>query len=417
MRPKVLIIGGGFGGLECARRLSGSELDVALVDRNNYHLFTPLLYQVASSLLNPSDIAYPIRAALRSSPNVRFRMGEVRGVDLAGRRVRLDGGEELAWDYLVLASGSESFHFGLDSVARRASGLKDLPEAMALRNHVLRCFEEGERENVGEARRAWLTFVIAGGGPTGVEYAGALAELARLVVAKDYPGIAEGEVRVLVVEGLKELFPSFPESLGRHARERLGALGVAVRLGVRVAEAGADEVRLSDGSVVRARTLVWAAGVKAGALASALDAPKSRTGRIEVDEFLRVKGHERAYAIGDAASVVQGGREIPMIATPAIQEGRQAARNILRAAAGLDPVPFLYKDRGMMATIGRNAGVAQVGGATLSGRLGWLAWLVVHLYFLIGFRNRLAVLLGWAWNYLRLDRPIRLIARAGEQKR
>ncbi|MBI3548791.1 MAG: NAD(P)/FAD-dependent oxidoreductase [Elusimicrobia bacterium] len=414
-RPRVVIVGAGFGGLRCARSLSGAPADVLLLDRNNYHLFAPLLYQVASSLLNPSDIAYPIRAVFRDGGNVRFRMAEATGADLDAGRVQLSDGSAVPYDYLVLAAGSETNFFGLQSVGRSAWGMKDLPEALALRNHVLRCFESAAREPSAHARAPWLTFVVAGGGPTGVEYAGALAELVRLVLGRDYPELSAGDVRILLVEGLDRLFPTFPPALGEKARARLESLGVAVRLRARVLDADADRVRLSDGEAVPARTLVWAAGVKAAGLAAALHAPRSRSGRIEVDEFLRVKGRERVYAIGDLASFQQDGREIPMIAAPAMQQARHAAGNIRASLEGRPPAPFHYKDRGMMATIGRNAAVAQIGRLSLAGFAGWIAWLFVHLYFLIGFRNRLVVLLGWAWNYLRHDRPIRLITRAGDR--
>lgn len=413
-RPKAVVIGGGFGGLSCARALAGGTVDVLLLDRNNYHLFTPLLYQVASSLLNPSDIAYPIRAALHSAPNVRFLMAEAAAVDLAGKIVRTTDGSELPYDYLVVAAGSETNFFGLESVGRAACGLKDLPEALALRNHVLRCFEAASREPSEAARAKWLTFIVVGGGPTGVEYAGALSELVRLALRHDYPEIPPSEVRILLVEALKELFPTFPPKLGRDARERLQRLGVDVRLDTRVQDASGDQVKLSTGDVA-AKTLVWAAGVKPARLASGLAAARSRTGRLEVDEFLRLRGQEKAYAIGDIASFLQDGREIPMIASPAMQQARHAAANILRAVAGRPLEPFRYRDPGMMATIGRNAGVASVDGVSLKGFPGWVAWLFVHLYFLIGFRNRIAVLFGWAWNYLRYDRPIRIIARAGDR--
>jgi NADH dehydrogenase len=413
-RPRVIIIGGGFGGLQCARSLAESPVDVLLLDRNNYHLFTPLLYQVASSLLNPSDIAYPIRAALQHAPNVRFLMAEAASVDLAVKVVRTADGAELPYDYIVVAAGSETNFFGLESVGRAACGLKDLPEALALRNHVLRCFEAASREASAAVRSKWLTFIVVGGGPTGVEYAGALSELVRLALRHDYPEIPSGEIRILLVEALKELFPTFLPRFGRDARERLQRLGVDVRLDTRVQGVSGDQVALSTGAV-EAKTLVWAAGVKPARLAAGFASARSRTGRLEVDEYLRLRGQEKAYAIGDIASFLQDGREIPMIATPAMQQARCAAANILLDVAGRPLTPFRYRDPGMMATIGRNAGVAQVDGLSLRGFPGWIAWLFVHLYFLIGFRNRLAVLMGWAWNYLRYDRPIRIIARAGDR--
>jgi NADH dehydrogenase len=410
----VVILGAGFGGLECARRLAGAPVDVLLVDRNNYHLFTPLLYQVASSLLNPSDIAYPVRAVFRGARNVRFRLAEVTAVDEAAGIVATGDGDRLPWDYFVLATGSASHFFGNVGVEAAAHGLKDLPEAMALRNHVLSCFEAAARTADPRERRRCLTFVVVGGGPTGVEYAGALSELARLVLAREYPEIDLGEMRILLVEGRDALLPALGPAAGRHARAELERRGVELRTGVQVASASAEEVTLSDGQAIEARTLVWAAGVRPAAPAAG-GLPRARSGRIETDEFLRVRGRERLFAVGDVAAVVQDGAEIPMLAPPAIQEGRWVAGQILRLEAGRPLQPFRYRDRGVMATIGRHAAVAQIGRLSLRGFPGWVAWLTLHLFLLIGFRNRVVVLLGWAWDYFRYDRPIRLIARAREK--
>lgn len=413
-RPKVVIIGAGFGGLQCARSLEGQPIDVLLLDKNNFHLFTPLLYQVASSLLNPSDIAYPIRAVFRDSPNVRFRMGEVVGVDFKTSKVRLSDGSFVPYDYLVLAAGSRTNYFGIESVSKRAHGLKDLPEALALRNHMLRCFESASKEVQAEKRRSWLSFVIVGAGPTGVEYAGALSELVR-VVQRDYPELDMAEVRIALIEALAQVLPTFPEKLGRKAQAELERRGIHVRLKTRVVEAMPTSVRLHDGTETSARILIWTAGVKPSKLVSRLGLPVWRSGRIEVDDRLRVKGHNAIYAIGDIASFVQDGSEVPMLATPAIQEARHASYNILRDLRGSPPLRFRYRDWGSMATIGRNAAVARLGSWAVSGLFGWLIWLFVHLYFLIGFRNRLVVSIGWAWDYVRFDRPVRLIARAAKE--
>jgi NADH dehydrogenase len=409
--PRVVIIGAGFGGLECAKKLAGKRVRVRIIDRNNYHLFTPLLYQVASSLLNPSDIAHPVRAIFRGHRNVRFRLGEARGIDLGGRAVVLADGSQERYDYLVLAAGSETNFFGMQSVERRALGLKDLPEALELRNHILACLEAAAQAS-GEDARRWLTFVVVGGGPTGVEYAGALSELVRLVLPGEYPELRGRPVRIVLVEALPELLPAFAGELGRKARLELQARGIEVLTGARVAEALPGAVRLASGEEIAAETLVWAAGVRPAAITAAIDAPRSRSGRIEVDAFLRVKGHERVFAVGDAASVVHDGREVPMLSAPAMQEGRLAAANILSAIAGRPLRAFRYRDRGSMATIGRNSAVASIGRLRLTGFAGWVAWLLVHLYYLIGFRNRLVVLIGWAWNYVRYDRPVRIITRA-----
>jgi len=417
-RPRVVIIGAGFGGLSCAKKLAGRRVDVLLIDRNNYHLFTPLLYQVASSLLNPSDIAQPVRSMFRGSRNVRVLRAEVTGIDFDRKAVRTADGGEHAYDRLVIAAGSTTNYFGLESVERTALGLKDLPEALELRNHILSALEQATQAGEEEAAR-WLTFVVVGGGPTGVEYAGALAELVRAVLPNEYPELAARTVRIVLVEGLDEVLPTFPGDLGREARRALAGRGIDVVTGVRVMDVGdGGSIVLSNGRELRAGTLVWAAGVKPAGLAEALDVPRSRSGRVEVDEYLRVKGRDGVYAIGDIASVIDDGREVPMLSAPAMQEGRHVARAIIDELEGGLPRPFRYRERGSMATIGRNAAVAELRGLHLKGFIGWLTWLVVHLYYLIGFRNRLTVLLGWAWNYIRFDRPVRIIARArGERGR
>ena len=412
---RVVIIGAGFGGLECARKLARKPVDVLIIDRNNYHLFTPLLYQVASSLLNPSDIAQPVRAIFRRAPNVRVRHGEVTGVDFERSAVMLANGERVVYDYLVVAAGSTTNYFGLPNVEERAFGLKDLPEALELRNRVLRCLEIAASSP--DKAREWLTFVVVGGGPTGVEYAGALSELANLVLPHEYPELSGKQVRIVLVEGLPELLPTFSAKLGRAAREALARKAVEIRTSTRVSDASEGTVTLSNGKTLEARTLIWAAGVRPAALAATLDVARSGSGRIEVDQFLRVPGRPAVFAIGDVAAVPHHGSEVPMLSAPAMQEARVAATNILRSVAGEPPKPFRYRDRGSMATIGKNMAVAEVGRLQMTGFGGWVLWLAAHLYYIIGFRNRLAVLAGWAWNYLRSDRPIRIIARAKERDR
>lgn len=411
-RPRVVIIGAGFGGLECARRLRNTPVDVLLLDRNNYHLFTPLLYQVASSLLNPSDIAQPVRAIIRGAPNVRFRQATATGIDFAAQQVLLEGEEALAYDYVVVAVGSTTNYFGMASLEAGALGLKDLPEALELRNHIIRRLEEASRTDDPAERARLLSFAVIGGGPTGVEYAGALSELVRLVIPGEYPELRDDDVRILLVEALPALLTTFPEDLGGHARDELERRGIEVVTGVRVVGTDGQTLELSDGSNVPAGTVIWAAGVKPEALTAAINVSRSRSGRIEVDGALRLVGLRDAFAIGDAASVGHGQGEVPMLSAPAIQEARAVAANILRDMRGQRLRRFRYRDRGSMATIGRNAAVASIGPLRLRGFVGWIAWLAVHLYFLIGFRNRLLVLLGWGWNYLRFDRPVRIIARA-----
>jgi NADH dehydrogenase len=409
--PRVVIVGAGFGGLHCARRLAGKPVEVLLLDRRNYHLFTPLLYQVASSLLNASDIAYPVRAVFRRSRNVAFRMATVAAVDPGRRLVRTTEGPDEPYDYLVLATGARPSYFGLDPVRQVAQGLNDLPSALRLRDHVLSRFEAAATASAPERRRL-LTFAVVGGGPTGVEYAGALAELVRLIVGWDYPTIHRSEVRIVLVEGSDRLLSAFPPALSADARRRLERLGATVRLGALVRSVAGHEVTLSSGEVIEAETLVWAAGVRAESLEGGLAAGRTKAGRIEVDACLRVPGLDGVFAIGDAAAFVQDGREIAMLSRPAIEQGYATADNIVRAVRGADVRPFRYRDPGIMAIVGRNAAVAVLrGGLALKGWLGWWAWLAVHLYWLIGFRNRLAALLGWAWNYVFYDRPIRFIIR------
>lgn len=413
--PRVVIIGAGFGGLACARRLANQPVAVALVDQNNFHLFTPLLYQVASSLLNPSDIAQPVRTILRGVKNVRFVHACVTGVDFAGCVVHTEDGTELPYDYLVIAAGSTTNYFGQKAVEARAEGLKDLPEALGLRNHILRCLEEAaSAAGRGADPRPWLTFVVVGAGPTGVEYAGALSELVRGVLPREYPELDKNGVRLVLAEGLERLLPAFPEGLGASAARELVERGVEVRTGRRVVDVTPETVTFSDGDVLPARTLVWAAGVRPSDLVGAIEVGRSRSGRIEIDSVLRVKGHSKVFAIGDVAAAEHEGREIPMLSSPAMQEGRAAADNILRAIAGRPLRLFRYRSRGSMATIGKGAAVAKIGPLKVSGFVGWVLWLAVHLYFLIGFRNRFAVLVGWAWNYMRSDRPVRMLVRARE---
>jgi len=410
--PKVVIVGAGFGGLQCAKKLEGKPVEVTLLDRNNYHLFTPLLYQVASSLLNPSDIAQPVRSILRGHRNLVFRQAEVTGADFEAKVVHTKDSGDFAYDYLVIAAGSTTNFFGVASAEERAEGLKDLSEALGLRNHTLHCLEEAAATASLEEAKPWLTFVVVGGGPTGVEYSGALSELVRGVLPREYPELSRDDVRVVLVEGLPSLLPVFPEDLGDNARRALEARHVEVITGVRVTDATEDKVTLSNGEVIAARTLVWAAGVKPAELAAALDVERARNGRIEVDDALRVKGHKDVFAIGDVASFMQDGKQVPMLSAPAMQAGRTAAANILHAIAGEPLKRFHYHDKGSMATVGKGAAVAQVGRFHFHGYIGWLMWLGVHIYYLIGFRNRLVVLAGWAWNYVRSDRPVRIIAKA-----
>lgn len=411
--PRVIIVGGGFGGLACARKLDGKSVDVVLVDRRNYHLFTPLLYQVATALVNAPDIAYPFRASFRRSRNVRFRQGHVTQVDFDNRTIRTSTGAELAYDYLVIASGSTNNYYGNHELASATLGMKTLGEAQTLRNHVLACLERAVQATEPAERASWLTFVVVGGGPTGVEYAGALNELLHLVLGRDYPELHRDHARIVIAEGQDRLLGAFPEKLGVYARRVLERRGIEVDTGSLVQSASANHVTLSTGKEIATRTIVWSAGVTPEDPVGDR-AARSSSARLQVDDRLRVDGRPGVFAIGDAASVVQAGSELPMLSPPAMQEGRYVARAIAAAARGSrsDPKPFRYRDKGTMAVIGRNAGVASVGRLRLKGFVGWLTWLVVHLYYIVGFRNRVAVFTLWGWNYLRKDRPIRLITRS-----
>ncbi len=418
-RPRVLIVGAGFGGLACARRLDGKPVEVTLVDRHNYHLFTPLLYQVATGLLNPSDIAYPIRRVFRHSSNVRVRKATVIDADLSARMVRTADGASLPYDFLVLASGSVDNFFGNQQLADVSIGLKSLEDATALRNHVLTCLERAEVETDAEERRALLTFVVVGGGPTGVECSGALGELIQIVAGKDFHAIQAREVRILLLEGQERLLGAFSERIGRYAERVLRRRGIEVRTRTLVTAADAAAVTLSDGSVVGARTIVWSAGVRPNDPTEDPSLARFRNGRIQVDVCLRILGRNRAYALGDVGSPGPATAPLPMLSPPAMEGGRYIANAILEELRTGHPPerPFHYVDKGTMATIGRNAGVARLpGGLEITGFLGWMTWLFVHVYYLIGFRNRISALAAWAWDYVRFDRPIRIILEARGSK-
>ena len=415
---RVVIAGAGFGGLACARKLDGQPVEVVLLDQHNYHLFTPLLYQVATGLLNPSDIAYPLRTVFRHSVNVRFRQATVTRVDLLNKVVRLDSGPPLSYDYLVLATGSTDNYFGNEQVARVSLGLKALEDATRLRNHVLTCLERADAMADREARRGLLTFVIVGGGPTGVESSGALSELMEIVAGKDYHQISRAEIRIILVEGTDRLLNAFSVRLGRYARRVLERRGVEVRTGALVKSANGHSVSLADGTEIACATIIWSAGVRPNDPIGDSPLPRFRNARIQVDEWLRIPGAPGAYGIGDAASPRAGDRQLPMLSPPAMQAGRYVARSIVDEVRGLqvERQPFHYVDKGTMATVGRNAGVTHLpGGLEFTGFLGWLTWLFVHVYYLIGFRNRLSALSSWAWDYLRHDRPIRIILATGTE--
>lgn len=408
--PRVVVLGAGFGGLRVARGLAGAAADVLVVDRHNYHCFQPLLYQVATATLEPEEIAQPVRRILRGIPNVRFRMATVEQIDLANRRLLTNDGP-IPYDYLVIAAGSTPHFYGLDDLAERVCGLKDLNQAVALRNHLLACFERAVSEKDTERRAALLTFVVAGGGPTGVEFAGALVELIRLVLAHDYTGLDVKDSRVILLEGGPSVLAAFPPPLQKAAIRSLRQKGVDVRTSCPVKDFDGECVRLANGDEIPAHTLVWAAGVRAVKLVSDTGIPTDRAGRLKVLPTLQVEGFPEVYAIGDAAWFEQNGKPLPMLAPVAIQQGEAVARNLRRQIDGLPLEPFRYVDKGTMATIGRNSAVCQIGRLQLTGFPAWVVWLIVHLVQLISFRNRMLVLINWTWDYLFFDRAVRLITK------
>ncbi len=403
-------MGTGFGGLNAARALRRAPVQVVLVDRNNYHLFQPLLYQVATAGLEPEEIARPARVILRHQKNFDFRMVDVTRVDLAAKRLETSDGP-IAYDYLVLAYGGETNFFGLESMRIHGLGLKDVPDAVEIRNRVLTCFEQAMLEPDPEQRRALLTFIVVGGGPTGVEMAGALSELIRLVLVKDYPRLNIKDVRILLLEATDKLLATMPERLREAAGKTLWRKYVEVRFGATVADYDGKQIRLKSGEVIPAHTVIWAAGVRAAPLSTALGLQPGRQGRIPVEPTLQVPGHPEVFIIGDAAYREQDGAPLPMVAPVAIQMGKSVARNIPRLIRGQPLEPFRYRDQGTLATIGRNAAVADVFGIQASGFLAWVMWLGIHIIQLIGFRNKIFVLINWAWDYFFYERAARLITR------
>ncbi len=413
--PRVVVVGAGFGGLSIARSLSKSEVEVLVLDRRNYHGFWPLLYQVATAGLEPESVAYPVRAILRDYPNVNFQMAEVQGVDFEKRQVLTADGEPIDYDYLVLSAGSTNNYFGNSSLAKHTYGLKDLDEAVELRNRVLSVFEQAVRETDPVKRAALMTFVIVGGGPTGVELAGSFAELVRHVLRKDYPMLNTSETRIMLIEASDHLLAPFSESLRLNAKHQLEQMGVEVKLKTAVSEVDENTVRFKDGSEIASRTVVWAAGVRSALLADALQVQLGRGARVRVAPTLNLPEHPEVFVIGDMAYLEGYKRQaFPMVAPVAIQQGRQAAHNILAQARRKPMRNFRYFDKGSMATIGRKAAVMDAFGIHLTGFFAWLSWLFVHLLFLVGFRNRLIVMANWAYSYFTYDRATRLIS--GQQK-
>jgi len=407
-RPRVVVVGGGFAGLYAVRTLRHEPVDVTVVDRRNHHLFQPLLYQVATAALDPSDIAVPIRRILRHQHNAEVLLADVASVDVSRKRVLLDDGE-LAYDALVLATGSTHSYFGHGEWARLATGLKTVEDALEIRRRVLLAFEAAERQTDLALRKSWLTFVIVGAGPTGVELAGALAEISRHILASDFRHLGEQSARVVLLEAGPRALAAFPPELSARSERDLAALGVEVQLGAAVTGIDVHGVNVGNARI-DARTVLWAAGVEASPLAASLGAPLDRAGRVKVNPDLSVPGSPEVFIAGDLAAIADShGKLVPGVAPAAIQEGRHAARNALRTLQGEATQPFRYFDKGSLATIGRARAVAALGKLRLGGVVAWLAWLVIHIAYLIGFRNRFFVLASWAWTYLTYERGSRLI--------
>ena len=412
-RPHIVIVGAGFGGLSAAHALAGAEADVTVVDRRNYHLFQPLLYQVATAGLSPAQIAAPIRAILRRAANVQVLLGRVTGVDKAARMVTLED-RTLSYDWLVLATGARHAYFGHDDWEAVAPGLKKIDDATLIRRRILAAFEQAEAGGGAEARRRLLTFVVIGGGLTGVEMSGAIAELARVALRNDFRNIDPREARVVLVEAGPRVLTAFPEKLSAAAQRALERLGVEVRLGTPVTQCDADGVTIGEDRLPAA-TIVWAAGVAASPAARWLNAEHDRAGRVTVGADLTLPGHPEIFCIGDTALAKDAnGKQLPGLAPVAKQQGAYVARVLRARLAGKpEPGPFRYRDFGTLATIGRGAAVADFGWVRLSGTLAWLLWGAVHISFLIGFRNRLVVLIDWIWAYLTFQSGARLITGPG----
>lgn len=411
-KPQVVIVGGGFGGLWAAQVLAKQPVAVSLIDKHNYHTFLPLLYQVAAAELEPGQIGYPIRAILRRSPNVAFRLGEVIQVDVDEQQVVVVNNgrfDTIPYDYLILATGSVSRYFGIPGADKYAFSLKTMEEGIQLRNHILSCFEIAGYEQDQERRRALLTFAVVGGGPTGVEYAGALAELIYGPLAKDYPGLNLDEVQVTLLEAADSLLLAMPDKLGQYAVNQLQQMRVNVRLKAIVNEVAPDWVQLKDGTILATHTVVWTAGVGGEGMAEASGLATRPNGTVAVRPTLQLSEHDNVYVVGDLAAFKVDERYLPMVAPVATQQGTHAAENLLRQLRGEPLRPFQYRDNGSMSTIGRNAAVVHIKGKSLSGFIAWVVWLAVHLANLIGFRNRLVVLINWAWSYLFYERVVRLI--------
>jgi NADH:ubiquinone reductase (H+-translocating) len=408
--PRVVIVGGGFGGLEAAKKLACENVHLTVVDRANYHLFQPLLYQVATAALSPADIAAPIRAILHKCKNVEVMLAEVQSVDANAHLVHA-GDLDVQYDYLILATGARHSYFGHPEWERLAPGLKSLEDAVEIRRRILMAFEYAEKTSDPAARAAAMTFVIVGGGPTGVEMAGAIAEIARHTLARDFRHIDPSSARVVLIEGEPQVLAAFPDDLRTSAMKQLQELGVEIRTGVHASDLTEAGLKVGE-EFIPCRVKIWAAGNHASFVGESLGAPIDRVGRVMVNDDLTIPGHPEVQVIGDLANLAgKDGKPLPGVSPVAMQQGRHAARNILAMMGGRGPQRFRYFDKGSMATIGRNKAVADLHMLHLSGVAAWLAWLFVHIIFLVVFRNRLLVLVQWAWNYFTFNKGARLITR------
>ncbi len=407
-KPRIVIIGAGFGGLWAARSLAKKPVDVLVIDRHNYHTFLALLYQVAAAELEAEDIAYPVRSIFWDLPNVDFALAHVQLIDLENRMIKTDGGD-VPYDYLILSTGSISHSFGIPGVPDHAFFLKTLEEGVTLKNHIICCFEAATREPDDKRRRSLLTFVIVGGGATGVEYAGALSELIQGPLTKDYRSIDFKTVRIILLEATEMLVGNMPPRVRDYTKQKLGKMGVDVRLKTKVVKVTPDSVILNGEETISSNTVVWSAGIKGEPLAAISGISVDRSDRVPVLATLQVPGHPEIYAIGDLAYIDDEGKPLPQVAQVAIQSGIKASGNIIRQITGLKPEPFRYHDRGSMITIGRNAAGVAMGSRTYTGFFAWILWLVIHLFNLIGFRNRMMVLINWAWDYLLYERAVRFV--------
>ncbi len=409
--PHIVIIGAGFAGLETARGLANAPAHITLIDKNNHHLFQPLLYQVAIAGLLPSQIAQPVRTIFRKQKNLTFQMGEVTAVDFDEKFIKLNG-SVIAFDYLVISAGARTNFFGFDALEKYGLQLKDIDTAVQTRNHLLSMFEQASHEGDAEKRKAMLTFVIVGGGPTGVETAGALSELITHVMKKDFPRLNLNDAQVILLEAGPTLINAYPDELREATFKLLRNKNVDIRLNTKMLDFNGQRVALGDGSAIETQTLIWTAGAKVAEIVDSLGVEQASMGRVRVTPSLQLPQFPDAFVIGDAAFLVNGnGQPLPMLSTVAIQQGKSTAKNIRRMVDGKEPLPFHYKDPGLLATVGRNAAVARIFGISFSGFIAWVIWVFLHIYRIIGFRNRIIVMFNWAWDYFFYDNQVRLITK------